>query len=276
MRHDCLMLLTDYGAEGGYVGVLHAVAHRIAPGARVIDVDHGIAPHDVRLGALRLERTMPYMPDGVHVAVVDPGVGSDRRGVAVVAGGGSHVLVGPDNGLLAWAADACGGADDVVVLDRPEFWLTPRSSTFDGRDVFMPVGAHLATGVPVRQVGTAVDPAGLVVLSRPLVHVLGDGAVELEVLQIDRFGNLQLSGDAATAATMGLAPGDPVRVVSDDPPITRPARFGRTFADVGEGELVLLVDSDGCLALSINRGSAATVLAREGGTGSTLRLVAGR
>jgi hypothetical protein len=260
MQHDCLMLVTDYGEAGGFVGVLHAVAFSIAPGARVIDVDHSISPQDVRLGALRLERTLRFMPPGVHVGIVDPGVGGERRPVALAANGGRRIFVGPDNGLLVWAVDACGGAEEAVVLDREEYWMTPRSATFDGRDVFVPVAAHLALGVPLADLGSPIDPDTLVRLDRPTARLLEDGATELEVIQVDGFGNIQLSGDAETADEMGVEKGGGVEVLLSAAGFQGVARYAGAFSDVDWGALVLLVDSDGCLALAVNCGSAAAHL----------------
>jgi S-adenosylmethionine hydrolase len=149
VAYGCITLLTDYGYAGGFVGMLHAVAFSIAPAVPVIDLDHGIPPFDVRLGALRLERAVPYLPAGVHVGVVDPGVGGSRRPVALTSGGSA--FVGPDNGLLVWAARRAGDLDQVVVLDQERFWLPSRSQTFDGRDVFVPVAAYLAAGGAARR-----------------------------------------------------------------------------------------------------------------------------
>ncbi len=256
-KYGCLTLTTDYGYEAGFVGVLHAVAFAIAPSVRVIDLDHRLPPQDVRLGALRLERFMAIAPSGVHVGIVDPGVGGSRRAVAISAG--SHSFVGPDNGLLAWAADACGGDElRVVELDRPEFWLERRSRTFDGRDIFVPVAAHLAQGLELAEIGTPVDPGSLFRLDRPRCSVATSGAAELEVLQVDGFGNIQLSGNEEIVVALGLGAGDNVELTS---PGTAPVRatFGKTFSDVPVDHPIVLIDSDGCLALSVNYGSAAAI-----------------
>lgn len=260
VRHACVSLTTDYGAKGGFVGMLHAVVARIAPEVRVIDVDHAIPPHDVLLGALRMERAMRYLPPGVHVGVVDPGVGTTRRPVAVSTTGGEHVLVGPDNGLLRWAADACGGVAGAVVLDQAELWLDPRTATFDGRDVFAPVAAHLANGVALGEVGSALDPEEMDRLDRPLARLDGGREAELAVLQVDGFGNVQLAGDPSLPARVGIEPGHLVEATASGDAVWRGGVYGRTFGDVPEGEMVLLTDSDGCLALSVNKGSAADLL----------------
>lgn len=256
-RYGCLTLTTDYGYEAGFVGVLHAVAYTIAPSVRVIDLDHSLPPQDVRLGALRLERFMAIAPAGVHVGVVDPGVGGRRRAVAMTAG--SHSFVGPDNGLLPWAADACGGDElSVVELDRPEFWLKRRSRTFDGRDIFVPVAAHLAVGVELVDIGTPIDPDTLFRLDRPRCAVAANGTAELEVVQVDRFGNVQLSGSQETAAALGLGTGDILELSSAGMAGVR-ATYGKTFSDVPVAHPIVLIDSDGCLALSVNCGSAAAI-----------------
>lgn len=269
MAYDCLTLLTDYGRAGGFVGVLHAVAFRIAPQIPVIDLDHEIPPQDVRLGGLRLERMMPYVPAGVHVAVVDPGVGGARRGVALTAGG--RAFIGPDNGLLVWAARRCGEIEQVVSLDVDRYWLSPRSRTFDGRDVFVPVAAHLAAGVELPDVGSPVSPESLVELERPRYRRLEDGSVELEAVQVDSFGNVQLSGDSALVGELGLQPGRAVVLEGGAGEVR--VVFGETFSDVGRGEALVLIDSDGCLAISVNGGDAAQFM---GGVrpGDQLRLVA--
>lgn len=251
-RYGCITLTTDYGYGTGFVGALHAVAFRIAPDVAVIDLDHSIPPQDVRLGALRLQRFMSFAPDGVHVAVVDPGVGGSRRALAITAG--RHAFVGPDNGLLLWAAEQESPALRAVVLDRPELWLEPRSRTFDGRDVFVPVAAHLARGVELLDAGTEVDPSSLVRLVRPAARVDAGGVGELEVLQVDGFGNVQLSGDATTVAALGLQIGDPVTVRAGGTVVR--ALYAETFAEIPRGDIAVLIDSDGCLALSVNCGRA--------------------
>ncbi|MFZ0172403.1 MAG: SAM-dependent chlorinase/fluorinase [Acidimicrobiales bacterium] len=257
LRYSCLTLTTDYGYGAGFVGSLHAVAFRMAPQLRVIDLDHSVPPQDVRLGALRLERFMRIAPAGVHVGVVDPGVGSSRRPVAITAG--PHAFVGPDNGLLPWAAEAGGQEMRVVVLDRAELWLEHRSQTFDGRDVFVPVAAHLARGVELGNVGTEIDPSSLRRLVRPINQLGDDGVAELEVLQVDGFGNVQLSGDEKTVAALGLRTGDAVRLVSGRAHDID-AIYSQTFADVPRGGAAMLIDSDGCLALSVNCGRAELLL----------------
>jgi len=289
--YRCLTLLTDYGEGGGFVGALHAVAFSIAPEVPVLDLDHSIPRHDVRLGALRLARMMRYVPGGVHVAVVDPGVGTSRRAVAIGCGG--RAFVGPDNGLLlpavlgaaALEPSGDGAAIRAVVLDDDRWFLSPRAATFDGRDVFVPAGAHLAAGVPFEELGSPLDPGELVRLDEPLSELSADGrSATLEVLQVDGFGNVQLAGDAEVLAALGLEPGDVVTVTPGSPdagPVR--ARLGRAFGDVGPGEVVVLLDSDGCVAVSVNAGRADAVLglgtpfserAESGAVRPTVRLTA--
>jgi S-adenosyl-L-methionine hydrolase (adenosine-forming) len=262
-RFACMTLTTDYGYGSGFVGTLHAVAFRIAPALRVIDLDHDVPAHDVRLGALRMERFMRLAPSGVHVGVVDPGVGGGRRAVAIEAG--SHAFVGPDNGLLTWATQACAVSGvRAVVLDRQGYWLEPRSRTFDGRDVFVPVAAHLAQGAELGHVGSEIDPASLVRLDRPVARLRSHTEAEVEVLQIDGFGNVQLSGGDEMVAALGLRAGDRVGLSAGGVEGIE-ATYAATFSDVGEGAAALLLDSDGCLALSVNRGRADSLL----GAGNT-------
>src|SRR5215469_9789506 len=188
--YSYISFLTDYGLEDGFVAACHGGAARIAPAARIIDITHLVQPGDVRRGAAVLAQTVGYLPPAVHVAVVDPGVGTARRAVAVAAGG--SILVGPDNGLLSWSVGALGGARAAVQLTNGELWLHPVSATFHGRDIFMPVAAHLAAGLELGQAGEEISVADLVALPAPTSR-LHNGAAEGEVMSIDRFGNVQLS-----------------------------------------------------------------------------------
>lgn len=243
-----ISLTTDYGLADGFVAACHGMIAQIAPDARVIDVTHLVPPADVRRGAAVLAQTVPYLPRGVHVAVVDPGVGTSRRGVALATPGG--LLVGPDNGLLLDAAAALGGVTAAVELTNPA-WLAPRvSHTFHGRDVFAPVAARLALGAPLADAGPAVDPAALVRLPEPVVRAIADGFVA-EVLTVDHFGNVQLAAPGDRLAAL------PARVAVAG----RPAAHGRTFGDAPPGELVVYVDSADRVAVAVNGGRAADVLA---------------
>jgi S-adenosylmethionine hydrolase len=242
-----ISLTTDYGTSDGFVAACHGVIARIAPAAHVIDVTHEVPPADVNRGAAVLAQTVPHLPPSVHVAVVDPGVGTARRGIAIATAGG--VLVGPDNGLLPWAADALGGIDAVVELTNEKWFLGDVSRTFHGRDVFAPVAAHIAAGAPWGEAGPSVDITTVVRLADPVL-AYGDGWLESEVLTIDRFGNVQLAAGDAMLATLG-----PELVVGG-----LPARLGATFADALPGDLVVLADSAGKVAVAANGGRAAEIL----------------
>src|SRR6266436_1829645 len=252
---DSLTFITDYGLEDGFVAACHGVAARIAPAARVIDVTHLVQPGDVRRGAAVLAQTIPYLPPAVHVAVVDPGVGTARRGVAVQAG--DSILVGPDNGLLSWAIDAKGGAGRAMLLTNGDLWLHPVSPTFHGRDIFMPVAAHLAAGAELTSVGTPIDLADLVTLPAPTSRV-HDGEAEGEVMSVDRFGNVQLSIAASDADRLGIGFGSPVVVRCGRRQLTVP--YMETFAAVAPGEIVAYTDSAGLISLAVNGGDAAEQL----------------
>ncbi|WP_446219127.1 SAM hydrolase/SAM-dependent halogenase family protein [Micromonospora sp. IBHARD004] len=246
--YTCISLTTDYGLADGFVAACHGMIARIAPAVRVIDVTHLVPPADVRRGAAVLAQTVPYLPAGVHVAVVDPGVGTARRGVALATPGG--VLVGPDNGLLADAAEALGGITAAVELTNPG-WLAPTvSRTFHGRDVFAPVAARLALGAPLGGAGPAVDPGTLVRLPTPVLRRTGAGFAA-EVLTVDHFGNVQLA-----------APGDLLEQLPDRIRVDgRAAVRGRTFGDAEVGALVVHVDSAGLVAVAVRDGRAVDLLA---------------
>ncbi|MBV9163625.1 MAG: SAM-dependent chlorinase/fluorinase [Pseudonocardiales bacterium] len=247
-----ISLCTDYGYTDGFVAACRGVIARIAPQARVLDVTHAIGPGDVRHGSIVLADTLPWLPPAVHVAVVDPGVGTARRGVALLSG--DAVLVGPDNGLLVPAARALGGVRAAYELVEPSYRLPTVSATFHGRDVFAPVAAHVARGVPPDSLGPALDPASLRTLPTPMCQL--DGArIRVEVLSVDHFGNVALAAGTAELVAIGLRAGESATLRW--PTGAQPMVVGRTFADVTEGELVLLVDSAGHLAVARHGGSAA-------------------
>jgi S-adenosylmethionine hydrolase len=246
--------LSDYGLADDFVGVCHGVIARIAPQARIVDITHGIARHDVRAGALVLERALPYMPAGVHLAVVDPEVGAQRRAVALRCADEERVLVGPDNGLLALAAERFGGVVEAVEIGRSPLRLEPVSASFHGRDVFAPVAAHLAAGTAVlAEAGDPLDPAELAGLVLPRARATDDGLLA-HVLQADRYGNVVLDAVHEDLAGSGLRLGRAVTVNG------RRALYATTFADVPEGGLLLYEDGYRVLSLAVNRGSALDVL----------------
>ncbi|HEV2773974.1 MAG TPA: SAM-dependent chlorinase/fluorinase [Solirubrobacteraceae bacterium] len=249
-----MTFLSDYGLDDDFVGVCHGVIARIAPEVRVIDVTHGIARQDVRAGALVLRRALAYLPAGVHLAVVDPGVGSARRAVALRCRAADRLLVGPDNGLLWPAAQRFGGVAEAVDVGASPLRLEPVSASFHGRDIFAPVAAHLAAGTPLAAVGAPLDPAALVTLELPCARVTDDGVV-CHVLQADGYGNVELDVAADDLAAAGLRLGEAITVHR------RAARYATTFADVGPGELLLYEDGYRCMSLAVNRGSALAALA---------------
>jgi S-adenosylmethionine hydrolase len=258
-----LTLLTDYGVGGPFVGAMHAVVYSMAPNLRVIDLDHTVPPQDVRRGAHRLARLMDHVPPGVHVAVVDPGVGTPRRPIAIETP--DRVFVGPDNGLLLWAANRCGPLVRVIWLREEEYWRAPRARTFDGRDVFVPVAVQIATGLTLTKLGAEVDPSSLVEIPPPVVRAAGEAELELEVLDVDRFGNVQLSARPEAVVALGIVPHQPISIAGT------PIAYGGTFGDVGPGALVLYADSDGLLALAVNGGDASVVLGLKPGDLVTLQ-----
>jgi S-adenosylmethionine hydrolase len=250
--YDWITFTSDYGLEDHFVGVCHGVMARVAPGARVLDVTHAVAAQDVRQGALVLAQAMRFLPRAVHLAVVDPGVGTGRGMVAVQAGG--QVLVGPDNGLLVWAAEALGEVDRVVALENPAYRLAPVSRTFHGRDVFAPAAAHVAAGVDVGELGPELDPGGLVRMERDAARV-DEGKAVASVVAVDHFGNLALGLRPGDLDRAGVAGGDRVEVRAGGR--AHRAVVGDTFASVAAGELVLHEDSFGWLAVAVNSGRAA-------------------
>ena len=249
--------------------MVHSVIRSIAPAVRVLDITHAIEPYNVRAGGLALARAAQYLVPGVVVAVVDPGVGTARRPIAVEVGGGQSFLVGPDNGVLAPAVALVGGATDAVVLDRAEFQLDSPGSTFDGRDIFAPVAAHLCNGVPLRQLGTPVDPSQLLPGLLPVSEATPEGTVKAEVLWVDRFGNAQLNVDPDQIA------GWPDTVRVEGPGWNRVATRVTSFAQVTTGSVGLLVDSYGLLSLVADRASAAGDLGIGEGEQVTMTPVAG-
>jgi S-adenosylmethionine hydrolase len=261
-------LLTDYGHEDEFVGVCHAVVRGIAPDVPIIDLTHGIPRYGVRQGAIVLRNALPYVPVGVHVAVVDPQVGTERRGVAVRTGDG-RALVGPDNGLLSLAWEACGGVVEAVDISRSPHRLEPVSATFHGRDIFAPVAAQLATGAELAEAGQHVDPDELQVLALPNAEV-SDGEVVAHVLLVDRFGNASLDVGHGELAGSGLSLGKPVEIELGGRKRFL-ATFAQTFADVRPGDVILYEDAYRMLAIAVNRGDAASALGLHPDTRVVLR-----
>ncbi|SNQ47550.1 conserved hypothetical protein [Frankia canadensis] len=255
---------TDYGLADGFVAACHGAILRALPAARIIDVTHLVPPGDVRRGAAVLAQTVPALPRGVHLAVVDPGVGTARRAVALRAAGGH--LVGPDNGLLVEAAERLGGVEVAVRLPVPPG--TP--ATFHGRDVFAPAAALLAGGRDLTDLGAPLDPASLVRLPTPHTRLDPDGALEAEVVLVDVFGNVQLAATGALLAEAGLRPPARARLTCDDQ--HRDLAVGETFGSVAPGDPLLYVDAAGMAALAVRDGDAARTLRLAPGDRVTLRL----
>ncbi len=265
LRFDTISFLSDFGSADESVAVVKGVIASLAPGVGVLDISHEIPAHDVRAGSLMLARAAQYLPAGIVLAVVDPGVGTDRKAVAVEVGQGQSYLVGPDNGLLASAVSMVGGADRAVVLDDPTHHLPAPGATFAGRDVFAPVAAALCNGTPFTELGTEIDPALLLPGVIPISQTDDDGAIQAEVLWVDHFGNLQLNVDPVELAAWGPA----VSVTA--PRATRTAQRCGTYGDIAGGGIGLVIDSYGLLSVAIDRASAALELGAAEGDQITLR-----
>ena len=261
MADPLISFLSDYGWNDEFVGVCHGVIARRCPQARVIDITHGIARHDVRAGALALRNAVPYLPAGVHLAVVDPTVGAQgeraRRAVAIRTATEDRLLVGPDNGLLALTLERLGGGVEAVDVGRSPERLEPVSATFHGRDIFAPVAAALAAGEVLGEVGEPLALEELRTLDLPRAHV-GGGRLVAHALLTDRFGNVILDATHDQLGEAGLRLGDILCVAAGRE--EHVARFATTFADVEPGEMLLYEDAQRMAAIAVNRGSAAKAL----------------
>lgn len=252
-------LLSDFGSRDPSAGIMRAVVVGICPDAIVIDLTHDVDKFAIRDGALLLWSAAPYLPVGAHVAVVDPGVGTARKGIAVQTLRGD-VLVGPDNGLLMPAAARLGGIVRAHLLEDHLYSLPEISSSFHGRDVFAPAAAHLAAGVPIDEMGRGVDPRRLLELDwpRPDIH---HGRLRTQAIYLDTFGNVKLSAlaDDLEAALPGLRSGEPLHVRIGEGSAAREfeAAWARTFGEVPEGAPLLTADSYGRASLAVHQGSAA-------------------
>jgi S-adenosylmethionine hydrolase len=260
--------LTDFGLADDFVGTCHGVIARIAPDARVIDITHGIRPGHVLQGAATLANTLPYMPAGIHLAVVDPGVGSGRRALAIRDREG-RLHVGPDNGLLLPAVERFGGVDAVHELANPDYSLQPVSRTFHGRDLFAPAAAHLANGLDLAELGPAVDPDALVRIEIPEPQI-GSNRIRATALAVDRFGNVALNVRRDQLRATDLGAGSRIEITCRGEHFFAVA--ARTFADASRGQLIVYDDSYGSLALAVSNGNAAQLLRAEEGTEILLEL----
>jgi S-adenosylmethionine hydrolase len=262
-----ITFLTDFGLQDDFVGTCHGVIKRITPEAEIIDITHGIPPQRVLQGALVLRNTLPYMPVGVHLAVVDPGVGGSRRPLALRDAEG-RLYVGPDNGLLLPAAERFGGVVEAHELANPEYALQRVSRTFHGRDLFSPAAAYLAQGVELGDLGPPVAAETLARLDLPQATI-GEGKAEASVLYIDRYGNVQVNLDREDMEQIEIAPG--TRVELDCKGEHYYAVAARTFADARPGDILLYEDSYRNIALAINGGNAAEMFAAQPGDAISIR-----
>lgn len=259
-----ISFLSDYGTGDEFVGIVHSVIRQIAPDVAVIDITHDIGPHDLKAGGLTLARAAQYLAPGVVLGIVDPGVGTSRRAVAIEVADGEAFFVGPDNGLLAGGVAMCGGATRAFELTNPDLQLAAPGPTFAGRDVFAPAAAHLANGLDPAELGPEIDPTALTPAMIPITRV-EDGRLIAEVLWTDRFGNLQLNVDPAEIDGWG----DRIELGFDGRLRTGIRRH--TYADIGEGEIGLIIDSYGLVSLAMDRTDAAADLGLGTGAEVTLR-----
>jgi len=259
-----ITFLSDYGLHDEFVGVCHGVIVRRCPQARVIDLTHAVPAHDVRAGAILLRSAVPYLPEGVHLAVVDPGVGAagpaGRRAVALRTVEQDRLLVGPDNGLLMPAAERLGGVIEAVDISESRERLRPVSRTFHGRDIFAPVAAALAAGVALENVGEPLDPEQLRRMGIPSAQ-LENGVLTAHVLRRDTFGNLILDAAHEQLRQLGAQLGDELAVEHSGSSHT--AIYAETFAEVTPRELLIYEDAQQMVSLAVNRGSAAELLGAE-------------
>jgi S-adenosyl-L-methionine hydrolase (adenosine-forming) len=247
-----ITFLSDFGLQDDFVGTCHGVIKRLAPDAQIIDITHGIEPQAVLQGAVVLANTLPYMPEGIHIAVVDPGVGGNRRAL-VLRDATGRLHVGPDNGLLVPAAEKLGGIAAAWQVTNPAYMLDPVSATFHGRDVFAPAAAHLSTGVDPADLGPEVEPASLVRLELPEPEV-GASTIRATVLYVDRFGNVQLNLSRSDVESAGIVPG---RRLELDLGFERYyATAARAFSDARAGDIILYEDSYENIAVAITDGNA--------------------
>jgi S-adenosylmethionine hydrolase len=257
--------LSDFGLKDGFVGTCHGVIKRIAPEVQIIDITHGIPAQAVLQGAFVLASTVGYMPIGVHLAIVDPGVGGPRRPLALRDADGRH-YVGPDNGLLVPAASRAGitAAHELV---NPEYALGSISRTFHGRDLFSPTAAHLARGVPIEELGPPLDPDALIRLELPEL-VIADGVIDATSLYVDSFGNIALNLTRDNIEALGIVSG--TRLEIEHAGERYYAVMARTFADARPGDVILYEDSYKNMAVAISRGNAARML--HAGAGQQIRI----
>ncbi|HWI22110.1 MAG TPA: SAM-dependent chlorinase/fluorinase [Baekduia sp.] len=248
-----ITFLSDYGLDDTSVGVCHAVIAKLAPDARVVDLTHSVPRHDVRTGALVLRRTLRYAAPGVHIAIVDPERGRERRALALRCSEEDRILVGPDNGLLWLAAQWFGGISEVADIARSPMRLQPNSATSHGRDLFAPVAANLALGAAIADTGDLIEPGEVTKLQMPLARIEED-AVVTHAIGFDHYGNVSLDVEHEELSSSGLLLGHPLTINGRD------AVYAVTYADVDPGVLILYQDAYETAAVAVNRGSAKELL----------------
>lgn len=248
--------LSDYGLEDEFAGVCRGVIKRFAPDVEILDISHAIPPQDIQTGAAVLAQAVPFMPPAVHLAVVDPGVGTERRAVVIGTRKGPPLL-GPDNGLLSLAMEALGGATQAFRISNKALFLEMPSRTFHGRDIFAPVAARLALGMPPEEVGPEVPVESLQVLELPRAQV-DDDHIHSTVVMTDHFGNLQLNVDRRALEGIGVLLGDRIEVRVGGRAFA--ALYGEAFSEVPAGKLIVLEDSHRQITLAMNRGNARDAL----------------
>jgi S-adenosyl-L-methionine hydrolase (adenosine-forming) len=256
-----ITFLTDFGLQDDFVGTCHGVMKRIAPDVQIIDITHGVPPRQVLHGALTLANVLPYMPPGVHLAVVDPGVGGVRRALALKDGEG-RIHVGPDNGLLIPAVEKLGGIAEAHELANPDYALESVSRTFHGRDLFSPAAAHLALGVSLAEMGPPIAADALARLDLPEPEI-GTSRINATVISVDRFGNMQLNLDRSHIEQAGIVAGMRLEVAVEAERYYAVA--ARTFADARRGDIILYEDAYRNVSIAISSGNAAETFGiREG------------
>ena len=263
-----ITFLTDFGLEDDFVGTCHGVMKRIEPEVEIIDITHGIEPHGVLQGAIVLANTLPYFAVGVHLAVVDPGVGGERRSIALRSGDG-RLYVGPDNGLLVPAAEKLGGIEAAYEITNREYALEPVSATFHGRDIFSPAAAHLALGLELAKLGPTVEVSSLMRIEVPKPDIT-DRRIRACCLYIDRFGNMQLNLTREQVEKLGIEPGTQVELELASERYF--AIAARTFTDARGGEIILYEDAYENIALAISGGSAAETFSAQPGVEVRIRI----
>lgn len=266
-RRPIITFLSDFGLSDEWVAVCKGVILGIAPDARIIDISHDIPPFNIKKGALVLADALPYLPKGVHLAVVDPGVGTKRRPVAVKTGDG-NVLVGPDNGLLAYASQLLGGVLAAVEITNEKYLRRSERSTFHGRDIFAPAAAHIASGLALSELGPEVSSTSLAGPPWPEPRA-EEHFLVCEIIDIDRFGTMRFNAHPEQLERSAIDTKRPINVAFGHHDLRLP--ISTTFSDVPVHEPVLLFDSSNLLCLAMNQASAAEVYDLVVGDRVTLR-----